>query len=319
MKSKSDGFFLGIDTSNYTTSVSIADYAGNIIANLKNPLPVKEGERGLRQSDAVFHHTKSLPLLMSEVRKYISDNPILAVGVSARPTDRDGSYMPCFLAGVSAASGVGLGSDCPVFHFSHQCGHIMAALYSSESLSLMNSPFAAFHVSGGTTDILYITPGEGEKPFLVERIGGTLDINAGQAIDRAGVYMGIPFPAGPQLEAMARKYTGKLSSAKICVNGLNCNLSGLENKAIQMYDKGIDASCVSAFVIDFISRTLRKLTENLREQYPNLPVVYAGGVMSCSIIKNDLSRFGSFASPAFSADNAAGTALLARENFLHKI
>ncbi|MBQ4067103.1 MAG: peptidase M22 [Clostridia bacterium] len=311
--------FLGIDTSNYTTSVAVCDSNGNVIANLKAPLPVKEGERGLRQSDAVFHHTVQLPRLLSEARDSVSGEKIVAVGVSARPTDREGSYMPCFLAGVSAASALQLGAGCELFTFSHQCGHIMSALYSSESLHLIGKPFAAFHVSGGTTDILLCTPGKDGRPFEVDRIGGTLDINAGQAIDRAGVYMGLRFPAGAALEKLARRCNVRPSKEKICVNGLSCNLSGLENKACALYDKGAPAEEVAAFVIDFVKRTLLKLTENLLCEYKDIPIVYAGGVMSCGIIKEELSAYGSFALPAFSADNAAGTALLTGKTYLKEI
>lgn len=308
--------FIGIDTSNYTTSVAVCNMEGNVIANLKKPLPVAEGERGLRQSDAVFHHTVALPSLLDAAREFTDGKEIAAVGVSSRPTDREGSYMPCFLAGVSAANGVALGSDCKVFTFSHQCGHIMAALYSSDSLSLIGERFAAFHVSGGTTDILLCDPGEGERPFKIEKIGGTLDINAGQAIDRAGVYMGLRFPAGVALEELCVANTEKVEKAKICVNGLYCNLSGLENKACKMYDNGASKEQTAAFVIDFITRTLEKMTVNLREEYKDIPIVYAGGVMSCSVIKKRLSKFGSFALPSFSADNAAGIALLTRKTFL---
>ncbi len=311
--------FLGIDTSNYTTSVAVSDFEGNIIANLKKPLPVKEGERGLRQSDAVFHHTVALPELLDKARDIANGKEIVAIGVSARPTDREGSYMPCFLAGCSAAAGVSLGAECKRYFFSHQCGHIMAALYSSDSLDLIGKRFAAFHVSGGTTDILLCEPGTGERPFEVTRIGGTLDINAGQAIDRAGVYMGLRFPAGAQLESLALSYGEKPRREKLCVKGLSCNLSGLENKACKMYDDGQSKEAVAAFVIDFISRTLAKMTENLRDEYENIPIVYAGGVMSCGMIKRDLSKYGSFALPAFSADNAAGIALLTRKTYLQDI
>lgn len=312
------GVFLGIDTSNYTTSIAVADENGNITANLKNPLPVKEGERGLRQSDAVFHHTAALPALMECAKEAVSGEKILAVGVSARPTDREGSYMPCFLSGVSAAKGVSLGADCGLYSFSHQCGHIMAALYSADRTDLIGRTFAAFHVSGGTTDILLCSPGEGEVPFVVDKIGGTLDINAGQAIDRAGVYMGLKFPCGPALEKLALSYNEKPKKEKLCVKGLSCNLSGLENKAAKMFDEGASKEAVAAFVIDYISRTIEKMSENLREEKGNVPIVYAGGVMSCSIIKNSLSSFGSFAAPEFSADNAAGAALLARKSYLSK-
>ena len=307
--------FVGIDTSNYTTSVAVSDFDGSIIANLKKPLPVKEGERGLRQSDAVFHHTVAIPELLDRAREFCDGRRILAVGVSARPTDREGSYMPCFLSGVSAAAGVGLGAGCDVFSFSHQCGHIMAALYSSGSLSLTDKRFAAFHVSGGTTDILLCEPGGVNRPFIVTRLGGTNDINAGQAIDRAGVYMGLKFPAGPEMERLALSNEKGFEKSRLSVNGLSCNLSGLENKACALYDKGASRETVAAYVIDFISRTLYKLSENLRSEYIDIPIVYAGGVMSCSVIREKLSVFGSFAKPAFSADNAAGIALLTRKAF----
>lgn len=313
---KLTGVFLGIDTSNYTTSVAVSDYEGNVIANIKRLLPVAKGERGLRQSDALFHHTVALPELIEKAREYVGDRKILAVGVSARPTDREGSYMPCFLAGVSAANGASLGAGCKVYSFSHQCGHIMAALYSSDSLHLTNKTFAAFHVSGGTTDILLCSPGDGERPFIVSRVGGTLDINAGQAIDRAGVFMGLDFPAGPALEKLAKNCSAKPEKARICVNGLSCNLSGLENKAQKLYKDTNDRELVASFVIDFVTRTLYTLSENLRKEYTDIPIVFAGGVMSCQLIKDKLGVFGSFAEPVFSADNAAGIALLARDNYI---
>lgn len=313
-----DEIFIGIDTSNYTTSVAVCDSDGRIVGNIKRLLPVREGERGLRQSDAVFHHTSALPSLMEAARELTFGKRIVAVGVSGRPTDNVGSYMPCFLAGVSAAEGVCLGANAEKYTFSHQCGHIMAALYSSDSIHLMDKTFAAFHVSGGTTDILLCEPGDGERPFVVTKIGGTLDINAGQAIDRAGVYMGLSFPAGAEIEKLALSFDGKVKRERICVKGLNCNLSGLENKACKMVDSGESREAVAAFVIDFITRTLTALTENLRAEYKDIPIVYAGGVMSCSIIRKALSKYGVFAEPAFSADNAAGVALLARENYLSK-
>lgn len=311
------GVFLGIDTSNYTTSVAVCDADGKVIANIKRLLPVKKGERGLRQSDAVFHHTNALPELIDKAKEYVGNNKILAVGVSARPTDQEGSYMPCFLSGCSAAAGVALGAECKVYKFSHQCGHIMAALYSSGSLQFVGKDFAAFHVSGGTTDILLCKPGEGDRPFVVEKIGGTLDINAGQAIDRAGVYMGLDFPAGPALEKLAKDCKSVPQKAKICVKGLFCNLSGLENKAQKHYGETKNREETAYLVIDFVTRTLCSLSENLRAEYDGIPIVYAGGVMSCQLIKDKLSRFGSFADPVFSADNAAGIALLARDNYIN--
>ncbi len=304
--------FLGIDTSNYTTSLALCDSNGKIVANIKKILDVKEGERGLRQSDAVFAHIKNIPELSLQLKEIVKDSKIKAIGVSATPRDVNGSYMPCFLAGKAVAYAIAATHNAPVYEFSHQAGHIMAALYSSQHLeNLIANDFVAFHVSGGTTEALYVTPHE--NSFDVKILADTADISAGQAIDRAGVMMGMKFPCGKEIESLAKTFNGKLPKAQVCVKNGKCNLSGIENKAIKLFDETNDKALVSAFVLDFVCRTLTKITEEIREEYHNIPVLYAGGVMSNSIIKEKLSKFDKtyFATPDFSADNAAGTALLA--------
>lgn len=305
--------YVGLDTSNYTTSAAICDESGEIIANLKRPLPVAEGGCGLRQSDALFAHVKNLPSLMREAGELLRDYRIAAVGVSTRPRDAEGSYMPCFLAGEAAAESLAAGHGVPVYNFSHQSGHIMAAAYSSgESEKLLSAPFCAFHVSGGTTELVLAKPTV--AGFEVTLLGGTRDLNAGQAIDRVGVAMGLKFPCGPELERLALQNKAKVQKPRICVDGLECNLSGLENLARGLYEKQGDASLTAAYVLRFIGETLRALTRNLREKYPDMPVLFAGGVMSNSIIKDMIRSEGNvyFSQPAFSADNAAGIALLCR-------
>ena len=320
MKNK---LFLGIDTSNYTTSVALCDADGRVVLNLKKLLPVKDGERGLRQSDALFAHTKNLPIIMAELGEFLSvnypDREILGVGCSARPRDAEGSYMPCFLSGIAVASSLSAALGCKKYEFSHQNGHIMAALYSSEKLELLDGTkkFAAFHVSGGTTEILSVTPSD--KGFDVKLEGGTLDMNAGQAIDRTGVLMGLSFPCGREMERICLD-CGEIPRAKtaISVKGLNCNLSGLENLCVKLYEHTGDKAKVSAYCFDFIADTLYRLTDNLRDMYPDIPVIYAGGVMSNGRISARLGeREGVyFAKPEFSSDNAAGVALLCRREYL---
>lgn len=311
--------FVGLDTSNYTTSAALCDEAGNVLANIKLPLPVAEGERGLRQSDAVFSHVRALPQAAAALREVLAETErtrISAVGVSYAPRDADGSYMPCFLAGVSAAEVAGALLGVPVLRFSHQAGHIMAALYSSGASELLGHEFAAFHVSGGTTDVLLVRP-ESEHVFSIEKIGGTRDINAGQAIDRIGVHMGLRFPAGAALEQLALSYQGKSEQPRISVSDLFCNLSGLENKAVQLYENTHDAAQTASFTLSFIGRTLAAMRDGVRFRYPGIPIVYAGGVMSCRLLQDMLRQDHSFFADAkFSSDNAAGTALLARYRFL---
>ena len=320
----SNKLFLGIDTSNYTTSVALCDIDGNVVLNAKKLLPVKDGERGLRQSDALFAHTKNLPVVMAELDEFLAadypDREILAVGCSARPRDVEGSYMPCFLSGVAVARSVSAALGCKCYEFSHQNGHIMAALYSSGKTELLDGAekFAAFHVSGGTTEILLVTPSE--RGFEVTIEGGTLDMNAGQAIDRTGVLMGLSFPCGRQMEriCLERGDIPRIKTA-ISVKGMDCNLSGLENLCSKMYAETNDKAMVSAYCFDFIADTLYRLTDNLRLVYPDIPVIYAGGVMSNGRISARLNeREGVyFAKPEFSSDNAAGVALLCRREYVN--
>ena len=311
--------YLGIDTSNYTTSIGVCDENGNVIANIKKLLDVKEGERGLRQSDAVFAHLKNLPTITNELQNILANTEVVAVGVSKSPRDEDGSYMPCFMSGIATASVVAASHNAPLYKFSHQAGHIMAALYSSNNLSkLTKREFIAFHVSGGTTEIVYVNPTD--EGFEVKIIVDTADISAGQAIDRTGVMMGLKFPCGKELEQLALKNTKKLPKPKISVKESCCNLSGLENIAQKLYQESNDKSFVSAYVLNFIAQTLVAITNNVRDQYPNLPIIYAGGVMSNIFLKDTLSKFDNtyFATPEFSSDNAAGIALLTRKSHIQE-
>lgn len=301
---------LGIDTSNYTTSVCVYDSEIGSAFQKKQLLPVKQGEKGLRQSDAVFHHTVRLHTLMRELFDECGGE-IDAIGVSEKPRDAEGSYMPCFLVGVNAANCISAVTKKPVYGFSHQAGHIMAALFSAGRTELADKKFIAFHISGGTSEMLLVTPDK-ERIFGVEIIGETLDLNCGQAIDRAGVMMGLSFPCGKELEKLALK-SSRNFKPRVCVKDGKCSLSGLENQCAHMLQSGAPKEDVARYCIDFVALTVEKMAEFAAEKYGGLPIVCAGGVMSNSLIAERMKRkFGAdFAAPDFSCDNAAGAAILA--------
>lgn len=301
---------LGIDTSNYTTSLALYDSESGEIRQRRMLLPVKNGEKGLRQSDAVFHHTNRIGTLMQELFDGF-DKEIDAIGVSEKPRDAEGSYMPCFLVGLNTAKSISAITKKPLYCFSHQSGHIMAALCSANLLELKNESFIAFHISGGTTEMLLVSPDK-ERIFKAEIIGETNDLNCGQAVDRAGVMMGLDFPCGPALERLALA-SDKVYNPKICVKDGNCSLSGVENQCKKMLSQGEKNEAVARYCLDFIGKTIEKMTDFAIEKYGNLPLVYSGGVMSNSIIRSKLAmKFNAkFAKPELSCDNAVGTAVLA--------
>ena len=299
--------FLGFDTSNYTTSVAIYDN-GKVVQE-KRLLPVKEGERGIRQSDAVFHHTKAYAGLLESVLSAYSGE-IKAVGASITPTTQEGSYMPCFLVGESTARAIALTNNIPFYAFSHQQGHIAAAVLSAKKTRLLNREFFCFHVSGGTTDLVLCSP-DADKIFKTQLFSHSLDLKAGQAIDRIGAKMGYPFPAGEYVDKIAKESTAEYSR-KIKLFEGNCSLSGLENKCNKMLDDG-EAPCdVAKFLLTYIADTITEMVEYAFKNYRELPIVFAGGVMSSEVIRGILeSRFNCyFAKHDLSKDNAVGIAYL---------
>ncbi len=302
--------FLGIDTSNYTTSAAVYISEENKIYQSKRLLPVGKGKLGLRQSDAVFHHTKQLPEM---IEKLFGENILkkpCAVTASSRPRNSEGSYMPCFLCGEGVARSLGSIEKIPIYTASHQTGHILAALYSAGRLDLVSHRFIAFHVSGGTTDCLLCEPDK-ENILSISEIGTSLDLKAGQAVDRVGMMLGLDFPCGRQLEALASGADKKIN-VKAVLKGNDCCLSGLENKCCAMADAGEKSENIAAYCLDTIAETILAMTENAVRCYGTLPLVFAGGVMSDIYIREKITaRFKNayFAAPEFSCDNAAGIAI----------
>lgn len=304
--------YLGFDTSNYTTSVAV--YDGVEIKQAKKVLCVKSGEKGLRQSDAVFQHTVNMPSLLNS----LEINNISAVGVSTRPRNIEGSYMPCFLVGVNTANAVSKAAGVPMYETSHQVGHILASLYSVNRLDLINERFIAFHLSGGTTEALLVKPDESEI-ISAEIIAQSLDLKAGQAVDRTGVMLGLDFPCGKQLDLLSRECEQNFK-IKPSMKGLDCSLSGVENKAHAMLENGASKQETAKFTLTYISQTICEMLRRIKREYGEFPVVFSGGVASNSLLRqyvnNEFNAY--FAQSEFSLDNAAGCAVYAylKENRL---
>lgn len=299
--------YIGFDTSNYTTSVAVFD--GEHMINKRQLLTVKTGERGLRQSDAVFQHTVNMPALIDDIS--IDNNNINAVAVSSRPRNIDGSYMPCFLVGINNAVAVSRFSGAPLFKTSHQVGHILAGLYSIDRLDLISKPFIAFHISGGTTEALLVEPDKNEI-VTARIIAQSSDLKAGQAVDRVGVMMGLTFPCGKELDRLSL-LSEKEFKIRPSMNGLDCSLSGVENKAKKMFENGESKEDISKYILTYISNSIDEMTQRIIDNYGNLPIMFVGGVMSNTLIRKQITKKYNayFAKPDLSCDNACGIAIYA--------
>ena len=297
---------IGFDTSNYTTSIAYFD--GKDGVNCSQLLPVKPGELGLRQSDAVFSHTKSLPELSGRLFSHINGEKIGAVGVSTRPRAVDGSYMPCFMVGYSHAKLLSDTLGVPLVEVSHQQGHVAACLWSAGRLDLMDQPHLAWHLSGGTTELLLVEP-EGRN-VKCTRIGGTTDISTGQLIDRTGVMLQLPFPAGKHVDALSKESTST-DVFKVKCPGLEFSFSGVQNK-VEQYHRDHNPADTAAFALRCVCNGVLQATKNAMKEYPGLEVVFSGGVASNSMLRQVMEPLGAvFSQPQFSTDNALGVAVLA--------
>lgn len=297
---------LGFDTSNYTTSCAYFD--GTAGENCSRLLDVKPGELGLRQSDALFSHIKRLPELSDRLFAHIEPADIRAIGVSTRPRAVEGSYMPCFLAGECQARVLASALHVPLYTFSHQQGHIAAALWSVGRLDLLQQPHLAWHLSGGTTELLIVTPNG--KNVNAEKLGGTTDISAGQLIDRTGQLLSMPFPSGKAIDAAAKQTDAK-DFFRVKVTDFSFSLSGVQNQINSYFEKAKNPAATAAFCLRSVIFAIRKATQNALKEYAGYPVVFSGGVASNSLLREKMSDLDAvFAAPEFSTDNAMGIAVL---------
>lgn len=298
---------LGIDTSNYKTSLALTDKDGNIIKNTQKYLSVKKGERGLRQSVALFQHVNNLPNLFEEVFSDIQDYRIECIAVSSKPRNVEGSYMPVFNAGVSAGKSLAQVLKVPYYEFSHQDGHIEAVRHYSSFRD--KNRFVSFHFSGGTTEAVLYDDGN------LSIIGGTRDIAFGQVLDRVGVALGLEFPCGEELDKLASSgdIIPNVIPAVKCREGY-INLSGIETFCQRNLDKYSSAD-FSRMIFDRSAEAICNMVKQLSDKYHTDDFLFAGGVSSSSYIRNytkiKLADYNiEFGKPELSTDNAVGISLL---------
>lgn len=332
--------YLGIDTSNYKTSVALADGSGRIVLQKSEFLEVPRGSRGMRQSEAFFRHSCRLPGYIRELCSEADPRSIRAAGVSSRPRRAEGSYMPCFLAGVNAASEIASVLGIPLYEFSHQEGHAAAVIECGREFS--GSPARGrdtvlMHLSGGTTEFLRCR--QDQAGYDLEIIGGTRDISIGQLFDRAGVAMGYDFPSGMYLDELAGQYAGeghlsdKPGIPAVKTSGGYFNLSGPETQVMRWIENSSpdEYPFIAFSLFDRIAELLAVCASEAADTADTDTVYMAGGVSSSSFIREitakklDMITQGPgrrpmiiFGEPALSGDNAAGTAILARRIHTHQ-
>lgn len=293
---------LGFDTSNYKTSVAVLCPSEKTYRTEGRLLEVPPGALGLRQNEALFQHVRRLPTLAEQV---FQNAPVQAVGYSDRPRAVDGSYMPCFLAGESAARTSAAAMGVPCHAWSHQQGHLASAAFSCGHFDLIGREFFAWHLSGGTTEMLHVFP-----DLHAEIVGGTEDISAGQLIDRTGVLLGMQFPAGPDVERQANLSVNQDRFAVKVKQGY-FSLSGIENQIKARVGASQNAADICRYVMLTIIDTILHATRGVRGSF-DLPLLVSGGVSANRLLYEALTADPDvyFAQDGLGGDNALGAALL---------
>jgi len=304
---------LGLDTSCYTTSCALSG-GGGLIGQQRRLLTVEKGGRGLMQSEGVFQHVGRLPALVERLLEEAGHPRVAAVCASTRPRPVEGSYMPVFTVSEGFGRSMAAALNVPFFATSHQEGHIRAAMV--DTALRPEDSFLALHLSGGTTEIVRVAQGK------LELIGGSNDLHAGQFVDRVGVRLGLPFPAGPELEALARRGRAQ-ARLPIWVRGSECSFSGSESAAQRLIDAGgISPEDMAAEVYSCVARAVAKTLWNAARQTGEKKLLLAGGVASSALLRallpDRMRRLGadvalSWGRPELSGDNAAGVALIGYE------
>ena len=303
---------LGIDTSSYTTSFCLLRDDGTIVSDQRKLLHVASGSRGLRQSEALFQHVQNFPELTAKLAHDLKGYTLSAIGVSVKPRPHDDSYLPVFLPGSSLAQSLAHIMDVPCFELTHQETHIWGGIASADGPC--SSQFLSIHLSGGTTEMTLVKRNEGTLRFTVELLGATSDLHAGQFVDRLGVCLGLPFPAGPSLEKLALQTEETVPIPTFQRNG-SISFSGPLTALERMVGQ-VDPAILSRTCFKAIGRTLIKWIQWAEATTPYRELLIVGGVAANSVIRQDLLQAFPhfklyFANPVYSVDNAYGAAYFA--------
>lgn len=376
--------YLGIDTSCYTTSVAIMDEAGALLGEARQILSVRPGRCGLQQSEMVFQHTRNLPRLMEEAVGQVigcvktgagsaangvtvaeeastasasglaglaaAGYELAAIGVSGYPRPLEGSYMPAFLTGLSVARSVAAVTGAQLEVISHQENHLEAGLWSAGGPDV--DRFLLLHASGGTTDVLLAERQQNGR-YRITEVGGSMDLHAGQFVDRIGVALGLQFPTGPALEVLAEKALARTAEVSasvseqsvasvseagagaapkvelpVSVRKLQVSLSGPCTAALRKLEAGAEPAALALGVEHALAETFARVLRNGAQEYRVRDVLLVGGVGSNNYIRQHVERkLAKLRYPVrlwvpegrFSCDNATGCAAFARRMSVDKI
>ena len=258
---------LGIETSCDETAAAVVEEGSVIISNVvasQNEIHAQYG--GIYPEIASRVHIETIHNIVTTAlsEAHVSLDDISAVAVTQGP-----GLIGSLLVGINTAKGIALGRQIPLLGINHLEGHIYS-LWLSDHADEVEFPVLALIVSGGHTEMLLI-----KDHMQYQRLGGTLDDAAGEAFDKVGRLLGLPYPGGPNLENTA--LMGNSSSfdfPRIWLdNSWDFSFSGLKTAVVREVqqrfpelDMGRSASSVDLPVADLAASFQAAVVDVLKEK-----------------------------------------------------
>lgn len=220
---------LGIESSCDDTSVAIVQNR-KILANVTANQEIHAEFGGVVPELASRAHQQNIVPAIDKALKLagISLKDLSAIGFTSGP-----GLMGSLLVGTSFAKSLSLSLNIPLIEVNHMRAHILAHLIEDELQENPDFPFLCLTVSGGHTQIVKV-----ESPYKMDLLGSTIDDAAGEAFDKAGKIMGLPYPAGPEIDRRAKLGNpNRFEFAKPKMPELQFSFSGLKTSILYFLQK----------------------------------------------------------------------------------
>jgi N6-L-threonylcarbamoyladenine synthase len=251
---------LGIEGTAHTFGVGIVDDSAKVLANEQSMYVPKEG--GIHPREAANHHTEIAGDVIRKAleKAGVSKGDIALVAFSQGP-----GLGPCLRTAATAARALALSLEVPIIGVNHCIAH----LEIGRAVCECNDP-VLLYVSGGNTQVISYANGR----YRV--FGETMDIGLGNMLDKFGREMGMPFPAGPNIEKLAAKGK-KLIPLPYSVKGMDVSFSGILTAALQMEKESLEDLSFSIQETTF--SMLTEVTERAMAHLGKSEVLLGGGVV----------------------------------------
>ncbi len=229
------------------------------------------------------HQTNIIPVVDQAIKEAgVTKKDLQAIAFTRGP-----GLLGSLIVGVTFAKGLALSLDIPLIEVHHMHAHVLAHFAEEPKPKF---PFLCLTVSGGHTEIIKM-----DNPLSMEILGKTIDDAAGEAFDKTGKLLGLPYPAGPHIDTLSKSGKAKFPFPEPSVDGLNFSFSGLKTSILYFLQREMKnnpkfilenlndiCASVQSTIVHILIKKLKMAVDisGIKE------VAIAGGVSSNSELRN---------------------------------